>query len=406
MFRMTATSSKHSRPEQPHAVIMGLSPTGLYVARELGRLSIPLLGIDKDFGCGFLSRYFHGAAGTWKITETDTLLEKLLTFAAGLAHKPVLIPTNDFFIAFVIAHNAALSAAFSMAPCYTATAQLLLDKSRFHALCVRHGMQTPATWLLSSMADIDSIIDAVPVPCLLKPTFIHQAKYYMQGSKAFVVHSHEELREHGARIPPETGSWLVQEIIPGQESNITLLAGYASHNPAAQDSFTARKLRQFPPGLGSASRAISACCTDTTEQALQFIEQIGFEGIYGAEFKRDPRDGQLKIIEINPRPTLWFQLSNTSGKQLSAMAYYDLAGIPVPARAPQENGVVWIYALKDFASALYYRTTKRHDIFPPPDIHAAGSLIRRSWAIFAFHDPLPLVGELYVYLKKGIGRVI
>jgi D-aspartate ligase len=29
---------------------------------------------------------------------------------------------------------------------------------------------------------------------------------------------------------------------------------------------------------------------------------IGYRGIAASEFKRDPRDGQIKLIEINPRP--------------------------------------------------------------------------------------------------------
>jgi predicted ATP-grasp superfamily ATP-dependent carboligase len=220
-----------------------------------------------------------------------------------------------------------------------------------------------------------------------------------------VIHTRDELLAIARRLPAETGSWLIQEIIPGAESRITLAAGYAGGSVDTDDIFTARKLRQYPAGFGSASRAISCHCSDTEATTRRLIDAIGYRGLYGAEFKRDPRDGALKIIEINPRPTLWFHLSHAAGKRLVATAYCAQAGIPLPVRTAQRDGILWQYTLKDWASALFYRFRGEAFVFPRPDLRAGGRPNGRCWPVFSVADPLPLLAECYVYASKFMRRL-
>jgi len=222
----------------------------------------------------------------------------------------------------------------------------------------------------------------------------------MRGQKVLVANSRKELISLVEQLPKETGSWLVQEIIPGEESRITVLAGYSGADTHADDVFTARKLRQYPPGFGSASRVISEHCDESIAITTRFIDAIGFKGIYGAEFKRDSRDGKLKVIEINPRPTLWFYVSHAAGKRLVERAYRDQAGLPLANKLEQDDGVLWQYVIKDLASAVLYRLHRGNLHFAAPDLSAGGDSMRRCWPVFSMSDPLPFFSELYVYAVK------
>lgn len=385
--------------------MLGLSPTGLYVATELGRCGTPLLGVDREFASAGVSRYFRRSGGVWYESDPVRLLQRLLDYAHARDSKPVLIPTSDYYIEFIVQNFSRLQPAFSVADCYAGAAATLMDKRKFHALCTRHGIATPGVWELADVVD-SSRWEEIPFPCILKPALIHLAKPYMGGTKVLIVASRDELLALSKRLPREAGSWLVQEIIPGEESRITLLAGYASDSHRAADTFTARKLRQYPPGFGSASQVISETCEETKDIGQKFIQAIGFRGLYGAEFKRDPRDGKLKIIEINPRPTLWFYLSHAGGKRLVQSAYCDLARLPLPAVNEQRDGVLWQYAFKDFTSAIFYRFRGKGFIFGAPDLAAGGPIRSRCWPVFSVKDPLPFFAELYVYLLKYFRRFV
>ena len=60
------------------------------------------------------------------------------------------------------------------------------------------------------------------------------------------------------------------------------------------------------------------------------------------EFKRDPRDGGYKLMEINARHWLWHSLAAACGVNLSYVAYRDAIGDPFVAPR-QIDGRRWIF---------------------------------------------------------------
>jgi predicted ATP-grasp superfamily ATP-dependent carboligase len=386
-----------------HAVVLGLSPTGLYAARELGKAGAQLLGVDLGPATARASKYFR-SGGTWYTDGMQGLLERLLDYAAGTGQRPFLVATSDIFIEWMIDNAAALRAAFEFPAHYETAAPDLLDKVRFHALCARHGVETPGIWQAPDRAALQALADSLPFPCILKPVLIHRAKAFLKGHKVLVARTREQYQAFVASIPDDSGAWFVQEIIPGPESSITLFAGYVDAGGALRQGFTARKLRQYPAGFGSASLVMSEPNAETLAICERFLPAIGYRGVCGVEFKRDPRDGRLKIIEINPRPTLWFQLSHAAGKRVLLAAANDLQGRPSPPDSPQANGVQWSYFLKDLVSAGFYAFKGRGFLFPAPDLSAAGRVSARCWPVFDAADPMPALMEPVHYVAKAIRR--
>ena len=330
----------------------------------------------------------------------EELLQCLEQLASRQAEPPVLLPANDRYIEFVSRHGSALAANFRFSDCHNGIAGELLDKRRFHRLCQRHGMPVPAVWEVRDKAALQELAEQIAFPCILKPALIHRARAYLRGNKVVLARTLAELDECLSLLPEDVGGWLVQEVIPGAESRITLFGGYESRTGEILQAFTARKLRQYPPGFGSASLAVSEPCAETAALTTNFVRAIGLHGIFGAEFKRDPRDGQLKIIEINPRPTLWFQLSHAAGKRITDAAWRDLRDAAPIQDPPQRDGVVWRYALKDLASARFYRRHGHAFVFPAPDVSAVHNRTARTWAVYDPRDPLPALVEPLLYLRK------
>ncbi len=386
-----------------NALVMGSSPTGLYALRGLAKAGLSAALVDTAKGCAFQSRHVRGTEKQYvgSISDINVWMDRVVSGQTG---KILLIPTSDVFIEFIVENAALLSQHFVFASCYHGIAARLLDKAEFHALCHEHGMQTPGIWVAEDLSALSRLADTLAYPCILKPTFIHKAKDFLKGRKVLLAMDRDAFLRGLDAIPDESGGWMVQEIIPGAESEITLYAGYVDKAGLPIHSFTARKLRQYPPGFGSASMVSSQPCEETRALAVDFLQRIGFKGICGAEFKRDARDGRLKIIEINPRPTLWFEISQTAGMRVMEAAARDmLDGTSIP-EAVQHPGVVWRYALKDLASARFYRRYGADFVFPPPDVSMASECRIRSWPVFASDDPLPALAEPVNFLRKAWKR--
>jgi predicted ATP-grasp superfamily ATP-dependent carboligase len=380
-----------------------MSPTGLYVVRELGRAGIPVIGVGHRLDPGRASRYLDDL-----IVDDDPrrLLELLLTRFAGHECRTVLLPTSDHYIEFVCDNAASLAEHFSFQASYhSGLARRILDKAQFYELCKACGLVYPC--LIQAQADdLAALKDVVAYPCMIKPSVIHAIKDKMAGRKGWVARGQEQFDEIVRSIPKEAGTLLIQEVVPGPESNITLCCTYIDRAGTLRQSFTARKLRQYPPGFGSASLVRSCLEPEALEMTTTFLHSIGYRGIAAAEFKRDPRDGRLKIIEINTRPSLWFAVSSGSGKRLSLAAYHDLCGSEtVLAENDQSSGVTWRYALKDAYSAVFYRLNSEF-VLPPPNLEPIGAPGPNVYPVFSWDDPMPTLVEISGYAIKAPRQIV
>ncbi|ULQ46697.1 hypothetical protein JN531_000025 [Flagellatimonas centrodinii] len=378
--------------------MLGSSPTALYAAREASKVAGRVAIADFERGCAFRSSCVQQSRVVTTAGDVSTWLAK---FGGAGGSRPLLLPTSDVFIEFVMANAERLSHSFEVLGGYRGVAADLLDKERFHALCHQHGFLTPGVWQAVGTERLLALADEVPFPCILKPKLIHKAKAFLSGKKVLLCRSREEFVSQVHRIPDDSGGWLVQEVIPGPESEITLFGGYIGRDGIARQVFTGRKLRQYPSGFGSASMVTSEPCDETRTLTLGFLQRIGFQGVCGAEFKRDPRDGRLKIIEINPRPTLWFQIAHDAGLRIVEAAWRDMSGKPPLPEGDQRTDVCWRYLLKDIASARFYRRSGKDFVFPPPDVSTARAMTATSWPVFSPGDMLPAVAEPFGFLRKA-----
>src|SRR5690606_10646790 len=183
--------------------------------RELARAGFRVACVDVQRGCAMASRYIGHDAGF--VGGAGNIAPWLASMRKAQAFDPVLVPTSDVFIEFVMRHTEAL-AGFRIFDGYRGVASSLLDKADFHALCRRHGVETPGVWHARNVAELRRLQEEVPVPCILKPVLIHRVKEFMKGEKVLLARTREEYAAHLAGIPGDSGEWLVQEIIPGPES--------------------------------------------------------------------------------------------------------------------------------------------------------------------------------------------
>ncbi|SFQ62890.1 Predicted ATP-dependent carboligase, ATP-grasp superfamily [Roseivivax halotolerans] len=382
-------------------IVLGLSPTGLYAVREAARAGYSVLGVGAPGAPGLWSRYLSDriAADTAEARVT-AILDRV---SVG-GPKPVLIVTSDQDLEAVVERAEALSGHVHLQGSYTdGLAGRIMDKDSFYRLCDAQGVAYPSLWP-APVTDAAAYRDRIAYPAMIKPARIQSVKHLMAGQKGWIVRSAAEFDAVLPRIPHEAGTLLMQEIVPGPESDITLWCGYLDRDGQVRQRFTARKLRQYPAGFGSASLVQSEPCPETAEIAEGLLSALGYRGIAAAEFKRHPETGALKIIEVNPRPSLWFSVSTRAGVPLIETAIAEARGAALPAAAAQKNGVLWRYTTKDLTSRLFY-ALNRDFVLPAPDTARKAPVTGRADVTGAWDDPAPGFGELATFAGKLAGRV-
>jgi len=147
---------------------------------------------------------------------------------------------------------------------------------------------------------------------------------------------------------------VVQEYIPGGEDSVWMFNGYFNAQSQCLFGATGRKLRQFPPHRGSTSLGICAR-NDTVEmQTKQLMQAVGYRGPLDIGYRFDARDGEYKLLDVNPRIGSTFRLfAAENGLDVARALYLDLTGQSIPP-AQVSEGRKWIVETNDLASSWFH----------------------------------------------------
>jgi predicted ATP-grasp superfamily ATP-dependent carboligase len=348
---MTAPSTAHP------AVVLTLSPTGLAVARSLAPRGVRVFGVDSArLEIGHFSRWIERDRRIAFLPSGPALLDGLLALAAELPAKPVLFVAGDPYLEFVAEHHERLRERFvlplSMRP---EESTVILDKRRFYERCTTLGIALAATFFPETEADAREAARALHYPAIVKPSQGHLVREKLAGEKLVEVADADALLEWWLRFRDWGAETVLQEVIVGPEANLAVAAVYTDARGECRSLFTARKTRQYPPMYGSGSYMEAEWLPDVAELSIDVLRKLGYRGICGTEFKWDPRDRLWKLIEINPRPTLWYALSRKAGIDVVWDAYCDLTGQPNPVHVGgQDDTARWQLLVRDVVSGLHF----------------------------------------------------
>ncbi|RLA95286.1 MAG: hypothetical protein DRG25_00585 [Deltaproteobacteria bacterium] len=386
-------------------LVLGLSATGLAVARILGSHGVTVYGADtSDFQVARFSKFMHKPDFGYKVETKSTFVGDLISFANRFKLKPVLIPVTDAFIEFVCENFYVLRDYYIMQESFSPEiCPQFLNKLEFYKLCEENGIPYPKTYVLEGQEKVEDVTKVLKFPMIIKPNFIHKWRKYLKGKKVLLINDENDLAKVLNQEKELLQDSILQEVIPGPDRNIYIFKGYFDRNSHPKACFIARKIRQFPPYFGSFSLAETVENEEVKRLSIEFLEKVKFKGLCGTEFKYDPREGTYKMIEINIRPQLWEGITQVSNCEVLWIAYCDLIGNKIEYDQKQINGIKFSYLSRDFLSAVIMLKD--------------GKLSLKEWltsyskikgdAIISFKDPFPTIGsvisslwELYTYRIK------
>ena len=366
-------------------VLLGGGPIAPPVARSLEAAGVDVhaLGTASDPVRHSRScrEFVHLGAG-------DGVQERWLEWLTARAGSgAVVLPCNDDALELLARHRERLVALdYLPAHANDDVVLTLLDKHETYERARAAGVPTPRTLLLRPTDDVGEATAEIPFPLALKPRHSHLfARRFGIGQKVFVARDEVELTAHAARMHRLGLEMLVTEVVPGPDDAYHSYYTYVDESGVPLFDLTKHKLRQYPVGFGLATYHVIDRNDEAIDLGLRFVRGVGVRGLACVEFKRDARDGRLKLIECNHRVTAAYELVRHAGIDVALLAYNRAAGRPDPPLASYRTGVSMWHPVEDARAFASYR--RRGELTLRDWLR---SLARRQrFPLFSWRDPKP-----------------
>lgn len=367
------------------------------VARSLGRAGVVVHALGQASAPVRRSRF---CATFTDVGAGPRPQERLLERLQGHSQPSVLLPCDDEALELVARHRSTL-VALGHRPVEADDEVLLamLDKERTYALARIAGVPTPRTHVVRTEADAADAATRMDFPCALKPLRSHIFARHFRA-KVLVARDRDELLAAFARTLALGVDMLVTEIVPGREDEYHSYYSYLDERGQPLAHFTKRKFRQWPTAFGLACYQASHWSEEAAELGLRFFQGVGLRGLGNVEFKRDARDGQLKLIECNHRFTAANELLMLAGVDLPLLAYNRLVGRPAPPLGDYRKGVRMWHPIEDVrAGAAYVRDGEL-----TPFRYVRSLMHRQHFTMLRLDDPGPTLASVAAKGRRAVGR--
>lgn len=406
-----ASLEQYYRSERPVAVVYPAFSLNCYgVIRGLGEKGIPVIALDEKANPQFRSRYCKGLICPDPKEDPEAFMTFLAELGAKFRTPPVLYMMEDLYVWLAHRYQDRIAPYFRFPFLSAETLERCLDKRLTFEVAEGIGVPLPRTYYPKDVRELMDLEGELPLPAIVKPVV---ARFDFRsgdaskictfpkvfGSKAIRAESFPELVKQFQRVQALDIEACVQEEIPGGQDLLYGATLYANADSEALGVFVRTKLRQTPADFGTMTLGRAIASEEVRETSMRMAKTLGFKGICGMEYKYDPRDGQYKFLEINPRGELWMNLANHCGVNLPYLKYRDLIGEPVTAT--QTNFTRKLVDLRDDFSLYFQRY--RHD--PQYGIRFSewfSSLTSGEIeeVIFNWKDPLPGILRYWEYAQR------
>lgn len=390
--------------QQVGAVIIGGEHPGLGVARSLGRRGIPIFVIDDQYSISQFSKYVNRTVRVNDLRDEQRTIENVLDVGRRYGLRGwVLFPTRDETVAAFSRHRSELAEFFRVTTPDWETVRWAWHKRNTYERAEQLGIPVPHTFNPRSEAELPAL--HVHLPLAIKPA-VKENFFYATGAKAWRAETPEQLKQlyHKASLQIRQEEILVQEIIPGDgQTQYSYCAFF--RNGRADSTLIAKRLRQHPHEFGRAATYVETTEMPVIEDlSLRFLKAIDYYGLVELEFKRDPRDGQYKLLDVNARTWGFHSLGWPAGVDFPHLLYSDQLGQPIQT-SRAHSGVGWLRLITDIptvASGLLNGKVK---------LSAYWQSLRRTKieSVFSIQDPLPSAAEVlmlpYLVYEKYLPKL-
>ncbi|MFV0307636.1 MAG: ATP-grasp domain-containing protein [Desertimonas sp.] len=295
-----------SRCEPTRVLVTGVGgPAGLGFLRLAARPDVKFFTADMNpYAAGL---HLTPPARRLIVPPGDdpAFVDEVLKFAIG-ADITVVVPTVDAELLPLARRAGEFSAAgITVVGSSPETLERCLDKAALAELLIRHGVRVPETEVIGPGTDITP-------GSVVKPR---------RGSGSRGVRVVTDVADVAA--VPRDRSYLVQEMLPGEELSVDVFV----RRDGAVVAAVPRTRDHVDSGVAVAGR--SRRDPDAAAIATRVAEVTGVRGVANVQLRRN-RHGELAVLEVNPRLPGSLTLTAAAGANLAGLLLAEALGEPIP----------------------------------------------------------------------------
>ena len=379
------------------AFALGSGVTLLGVLRILAKDGVDVVAVPDAEGPSSRSRFWRPGPASLSGLTPDRLVDALSCLTTGT----VLIPCADSWVRALSRLTPEIRSRYPASVAPPEALEVLVDKGLFSARLAKLGLPHPRTCPVGPNDDIDAVLRTGSHAWFLKPT--DSQRFFARFKvKAFHVTTHDEVR---ARLDDcwRAGLQVVlQEYIGGPATNHYFVDGFVDRDGVVRARFARRRLRIYPSDFGNSTLMVSVPTTEV-EGALRTLDvllgDLRYRGIFSAEFKRDERDGLLKILEVNARAWWYVEFAARCGIDVCALSILDAQGEAVPTLTDYALGRRCVYPYYDYSAIREAAAAGQLTV-----LRGLSSWVGAYQAVFRWSDPWPAWGATLEILGRRLTR--
>ncbi len=276
-------------------------------------------------------------------TDPDVVLAGLERIADELGTPAVLLTSDDAGAMLLAEHGDVLRDRFRFPRVPPGLPRRLADKARLPELCAEHGMPTPRTERVDDPDRVRALAAELGLPLVVKRVGDRGGR--PSTTVVRVPAELDDLVAEVAEVAARPGAVLVQEYLaplgPDDGPQDWFVHAYLDERGAPAFVGTGVKERSYPAHAGLTSLGRVEPWPALADAATGFLRRAGYRGVVDLDLRIDPRDGEAKLLDANPRFGAQFRVFRGSrGVDVAVAAHLDLTGRPVPADPPMRRRFV------------------------------------------------------------------
>lgn len=262
------------------------------------------------------------------------------------------------------------------------------DKNKLMSLCKAKNYPHPFT--INSLENIEKVgKEKCVFPLLIKPN------HTCGGRGMTLVHSYEELLEKYPIIYAQYGDCHLQKYIKqgGAQVEVQL---YVNEKQELVCSSVIYKYRWYPENGGSSCCAVTVENKEVVEICYNLLKDLGWVGFADFDLIEDPEEGDLKIMELNPRVPACVKAAIVSGIDWGRIILDEYMGNP---QQKYEYRYGKFLRHIGFEMLWFFYSSKRFNTYPSWFRFWGKNLYFQDLDI---KDPLPFIWGTMHNIKKQL----